>query len=86
MSEKPKNKGLIHACLLDRKGSGIFYTDNSWQNWTAGDGIIWVHYDYTVVEAQNWLINESGILSPLVMALIEPGSRPRVSSIGNNLL
>ncbi|MDH4200786.1 MAG: zinc transporter ZntB [Spirochaetia bacterium] len=86
MPETSKNPGLLHACLLNKNGGARFVTDDSWRSWKKEDGIAWLHFDYTVDEAQNWLMDESGIVAPVVLALIEPSSRPRVSSVGNNLL
>jgi len=81
-----EHHGLIHACLLDKKGGATFVTDNSWQKWKKKDGIVWLHFDYTSEEVRNWLIYDSGILLPVANALVEASSRPRVSSIDNNLL
>ena len=86
MMQNLENPGLIHACLLNRKGGAKFVTDASWQNWTKKDGILWLHFDYTVESARGWLIENSGLVTPVAHALIEASSRPRVSSIDNNLL
>ncbi|MDH4263328.1 MAG: zinc transporter ZntB [Spirochaetia bacterium] len=86
MTEGLETRGLIHACLINRKGGAKFVTDSSWQKWKKKDGIVWLHLDYTVDEVKNWLMYDSGVVLPVAHAMIEASSRPRVSSIDNNLL
>lgn len=81
-SEQP----FVHANLLDGHGGATALTWQQVLDWQPGDETIWLHFDYTNVDAQSWLADSSG-LEPLVSeALITEETRPRVSAVGNGLL
>lgn len=78
--------GLNHVCILNKKGGAKFLSNLKFDQWKTPRGILWLHLDYTNPEAVRWLNEESKIPAPMVEGLIEASSRPRVSSVGNNLL
>jgi zinc transporter len=78
--------GLITAILLDGKGGGRQLDWNDVNNWSAEQGSLWLHLDYTSAESQDWLMKNSG-LDPLVAeALLADETRPRCTSIQDGLL
>ncbi|WP_418184787.1 zinc transporter ZntB [Aliarcobacter vitoriensis] len=48
--------------------------------------ILWVHFDYTSKEAQDWIINNSNIDSIAVDALLADETRPRTVVLNDSLL
>ena len=78
--------GLINAVLLDGKGGGKLLDWSGVRSWTADQGALWVHLDFTTEGAQQWLNGESG-LDPLVSeALTADETRPRCALIAQGLL
>ncbi len=70
--------GLIFARILDGSGGGRNIDWEDLEQWTPESGLLWVHLDYSVKEAQQWLDEKSG-LSPLTCEmLVEEDTRPRV--------
>ncbi|WP_346837306.1 zinc transporter ZntB [Microbulbifer sp. SAOS-129_SWC] len=78
--------GLIHAFLLDGRGGGRELSWREVQEWRPQHGVLWLHFDYTDTQVQQWLREDSG-LSPLVAeALLTEETRPRATAIGDGLL
>jgi zinc transporter len=79
-------KGLINAMLLDGEGGGRRLDWSGVHGWKPGQGLLWVHLDFTSEYAQQWLLEASG-LDPLVAnALIADETRPRCVAVDNGLL
>ncbi len=81
-----EEKGLIHALLLDGKGGG---RNLGWQeidNWSAEQGVLWVHLSCTAPESITWLEEKSGLEPLIVEALLSEGTRPRSTVIGEGML
>jgi len=80
------NDGLICAYRLDGNGGG---QETDWQGvraWKPGDGLIWVHLDWTTEAAAKWLRGESG-LDPLVAeAMLAEDTRPRTAVFDTGVL
>jgi zinc transporter len=79
-------KGLLHALLLDSKGSCSEFAWQQVENWTPDQGCLWLHFDYEDTEAQAWLEHESGLNDIAFHALVNPETRPRAVNRGDNLL
>jgi zinc transporter len=78
--------GLINAVLLDGKGGGRFMDWKGIHGWVPDQGVLWVHLDFTSIDAQRWLTEESG-LDPLVAeALIADETRPRCAAMAGGLM
>lgn len=80
-----KNKGLLHAYALD-KGS---YKKLSWRGideWSPEQGLLWIHLDFTIKSAQNWLIKHSGLSRIQSQRMIAEETRPRASIFSNGFL
>lgn len=81
----PEN-GLLQARLLDGQGGSQDLDWDSVRDWSPDRGVLWVHLDFTTMEARHWLTEESK-LDPLVAeALIADETRPRCITIGGGLL
>lgn len=81
-----RTEGLIAAYLLDGKGGG---TPMDWEQitrWQPGDGLMWVHLDYTRAESREWLERNSGLEAIAAEALLAEETRPRCTLIGGRLL
>ena len=72
-----EGNALVYAYLLDGKGGGRAADWNAIQEWNPNQGILWIHLDSKIAEAQDWLENKSG-LSPITKAsLLDRETRPR---------
>lgn len=78
--------GLVHAYVLDGKGGARRLDWAGVAAWTAADGVLWLHLDYSRPDVASWLEQESG-LDPLVReALLDEDPRPRAVPHGDNLM
>lgn len=86
MARSATTEPFTHAYLLDGNGGGRKLDWQEIVDWKPEDGVIWLHFNYTDADAQNWLTEDSGLPPLAAEALITEETRPRVTSIGNNLL
>jgi zinc transporter len=86
MNNMEATEGLLHAYLFDGKGGGRYLTWSEVEVWDASMGRIWLHFDYTNAEAQDWVRNRSGLESIVSHALLTEETRPRVAAIDDGLL
>ena len=78
--------GLIKAFLLDDKGGGKLLDWNGIRQWLPEQGALWVRLDFTVPEAQHWLLHESALDEIVADALIADETRPRCDFIADGAL
>ena len=78
--------GLIHGILLDGNGGGRLLSWDELRTWKASMGTLWLHFDYTVDSARDWVRNDSGLDSLIAEALLTEETRPRTTSVGDGLL
>lgn len=78
--------GLIHALLLDGQGSASEIAIADVQKWAKEQGLLWLHFDYTHPEAEEWLMESSGLDKIIAQALLEDETRPRATLINDGLL
>ena len=87
MSETMENGGgLIHAYLLNGTGGGRRLELAEIESWTAEQGILWVHFDYTSKAARRWIRNNAGLEELVADALLTEETRPRATALGDGLL
>lgn len=79
-------EGLIAAYVLDGKGGGRRLSWADIEGWSPGDGVLWLHFDYTAPAAERWLQEKSGLEEVVANALLAEESRPRVTTFDNALL
>lgn len=70
-------KGLVAAYLLDGRGGGRQIDWEGVRAWRPGDGLLWVHLDYSVPESQAWVLEESGVDPIVAESLLLEDVRPR---------
>tara|TARA_R110002049_G_scaffold65772_3_gene172398 strand:- start:815 stop:1789 length:975 start_codon:yes stop_codon:yes gene_type:complete len=78
--------GLIHALLLDGQGSASEIALDKIHNWTEEHGVLWLHFDYTHPESEEWLLESSGLDKIIAQALLEDETRPRATLINDGML
>lgn len=77
--------GLVHALLLDGKGGAEPLSDEQALAWQPGQGVLWLHLDYTLPDAEAWLTHHG--VSPLIAeALLTQETRPRASLMRDGTL
>jgi len=72
-----EDSGLVFGFLLDGAGGGKKFSFDDVKNWSSDHGTLWLHLDYTVDKAKNWLYNESGLDPIIVESLVTEETRPR---------
>ncbi len=80
------NDGLIAAYILDKKGGGRQIGWDGIDSWQPDQGFLWIHFDYSSQNVQEWLFDKSGLEEVISDALIEEDSRPRCTSFQEGLL
>lgn len=80
------NNGLIHALVFDKKGAAKNIDINDIHGLKYKDDPIWLHFNYENEDTQNYLKKNSKLDEIVSDALLTNETRPRVASIGNNLL
>lgn len=76
-------RGLVHALLLDGAGGARRVGWAEVDAWRPGQGVLWLHFDYTVADTRNWLIDHSGLPEMAVEALLTLETRPRVTTLAD---
>ena len=78
--------GLLYAIILNGKGQGrrIDWSELSLPL-MAGE-FLWMHFDYTAEQAQNWMNDHSGLHPADVEALMKEETRPRTTISHDGLL
>ncbi|NVK41337.1 MAG: zinc transporter ZntB [Oceanospirillaceae bacterium] len=78
--------GLIYGFLFDRQGGARPVEWDRVGEWQPEQGVLWLHFDYTDGNAQQWIREGCG-LNPLVAnALLTEDTRPRTTVVDNGLL
>lgn len=80
------DKGLIFAYVLDGEGGGKSLNWDEISLWKEGDGILWLHFDYTADEVQKWITSASGLVEIASEALLTEETRPRTTMIDDAAL
>ncbi len=70
-------EGLIAAYLLDGQGGGRQLDREAVEGWRPGDGVLWVHLDYTSAGARRWLEAQESLDPVIGDALLAEETRPR---------
>jgi zinc transporter len=86
MNKQAAPKGLIHALLMDGRGSSSEYPWDRVNDWSPDEGCLWLHFDFEQAETQHWLEHESGLNDVAFHGLVNPETRPRAVNRGDNLL
>lgn len=80
--------GILHVCVLDGQGGARMLQPDDPGAWSPGNGILWLHVDFS--KAATYELLESGLpvsLPEVVLdVLTDNETRPRAVSIDNGLL
>jgi len=71
------DKGLIFAYDLDRNGGGKALSWAGLSVRARDNALRWVHLDYSHRQARDWLLDESGVPTPIAEAMLQEDIRPR---------
>jgi zinc transporter len=80
------NQGLLFAYVLDGAGGAKKVGWDEVNSWEPGQGVLWVHLDYSKADTVEWLSNRSGLDDVISAALTEEDSRPRCTPFHEGLL
>lgn len=80
------DKGLIYAFLLDGQGGGKAISWPEIDQWTPGQGILWLHFDCSKPSVAAWLKKKSSLDIVTISALTADESRPRAIISEHNIL
>lgn len=75
-----------YAFLLDGKGGARPVADEAIRDWDPDQGILWLHFDYTLPETERWLQEESGLDPIASEALMAGETRPRTLFLGESVV
>jgi zinc transporter len=76
-------RGLVHALLLDGKGGARQIGWSEIDAWRPGQGVLWLHFDYTEPDTREWLVEHSDLPEMAVEALLTLETRPRVTTLAD---
>ncbi len=79
-------KKPVIAFLLDKKGGAVELSYEELNSVDRSEKILWVHFDYSSLEAADWITNKSGIDSIAIDALLTQETRPRTTILNDSLL
>ncbi|MDO6424843.1 zinc transporter ZntB [Saccharophagus degradans] len=79
-------KALIYSYLLDGKGGGKSMTAEEITQWQPSDGLLWVHLDYSVEGAPEWIFAQKDLPNVCAQALLHEETRPRATLVGSGIL
>ena len=79
-------KKPVIAFLLDKKGGAVELSYEELDSVDRSGKILWVHFDYSSLEAADWITNKSGIDSIAIDALLTEETRPRTTILDDSLL
>lgn len=71
------DSALITAFCIDGEGGGTALDWDGIRNWSAGQGLLWLHLDYKEEATHRWLEEESGLDPVVLEALQAEDTRPR---------
>lgn len=83
MSEK---NALVCAYLFDGKGGGEALDWTAIDAWKPEQGLLWIHLDSAIKEAQSWLKEKSGLRALTCDSLLDRETRPRNTQTDDGLL
>ncbi len=76
--------GLTKAYLLGSPARVLSPRES--REWRPGDGVLWLHLDYSDPEMARWVREDSGVDAVVAEALLAPETRPRCLVHGDGLL
>lgn len=72
-----QERSLIYAYLLDGEGGADKMSWTQVENWDSGQGVLWVHLNYTTKRSKHWLRAHSGLDKISSHGMLSDDPRPR---------
>ncbi len=82
----PNTDGLLRAVIFDGRGGGREVDWHGISQPLAEGEFCWIHLDYTVEQAQDWVSHQGGLHAADIDALLKEETRPRSAVSHNGLL
>lgn len=86
MNTSQAPEGLLHALLLDGKGSASEVNWDDANRWTPEQGCLWLHFNLELAGVDEWLRGSSQLNELAIEALLSQETRPRANNLGDQLL
>lgn len=86
MTEGDSGRGLIHALVLNGVGGARHLTWDEIGTWVPGQGVLWLHFDYSSAAARAWISEQAQIDEIAAEALLTQETRPRTTALGDSAL
>lgn len=77
---------FLHALIMDGKGNGREIDAATVDQWSADQGVLWVHIDVADVASADWLTRQSELPATAIEALLAGETRPRSTFSNHGLL
>ncbi|MBY5921711.1 zinc transporter ZntB [Ferrimonas balearica] len=78
--------GLLHALLLDGRGGARALSWPEVEAWQPAQGVLWIHLDFSVPEARNWILEQGGLPPLAAAALVAEDTRPRCTPMEEGIV
>lgn len=85
-AQHPDHDGLVSGLLLDGKGGAREVEWPEIKHWTPEMGVLWVHLNRTVEEADHYVRQDAGLDSVVIDALLASDTRPRMVTHGQGMI
>lgn len=82
----PDHDGLVTGLLLDGKGGAREVEWPEIKHWTPEMGVLWVHLNRTVDEADHYVRQDAGLDPVVIDALLASDTRPRMVTHGQGMI
>tara|TARA_R110001583_G_scaffold1469_12_gene11567 strand:- start:495 stop:1466 length:972 start_codon:yes stop_codon:yes gene_type:complete len=80
------DNGLIYGFVLDGQGGGKPVDLSQAARWQPEQGLLWLHFDYTLPQTIDWINDTSGLDALVAEALLSEETRPRATPLGDAVL
>jgi zinc transporter len=81
-----ENSTLISAILFDGNGGGKKCTPDELAAWTPEQGLLWLHFNYSQPDINEWLSEKCGLDDITADVLTSEETRPRSHAVDDRLL
>ena len=80
------DNGLVHGLVLDGKGGARPITLEQVADWSPDQGLLWLHFDYTNEQAQQWILENGELDHAAAEYILAEETRPRSLVVNDSML